>query len=241
MAKKTLCMFCGKDASAGPMNREHFVPKCFWSKGHRAQKMRPVPAHIVCNEKWSDDNEYLRDILVSEAGAESHPQVRLLRNNELRRKRENYPGAMAKLYAKVKLVPQITASGIYTGDAPAFDVDWPRMHGVLQNIVRGIHYVTAPVPLPVDCVIAVRPATPELMKRFQSTLEQMVDPQGFGDDVFACRYVNTFEPPTIRCIFQFYGRRIFIGEALPPAVLKLHELRQRTGRVLFTGENVVVR
>lgn len=216
-ARPRLCMFCGLDESFGEMDREHFVPSCLWAKGSRAPKMRPLPAHTACNRSSSSDNEYFRDVLVSQASVGSHPEVIRLRAGEMRRKLRNRTGAIVKTYKRLREVPQFTASGIYVGHAPVFEVDWPRMERVLQNIVRGIYYAAVGAPLPADCIIRViSVTTEESATRIRPIVDCMCDWQGFGDDVFACRYVTsaTF-PNVIKCLMRFYRKSLFFGEAIP--------------------------
>src|SRR5438128_12449953 len=57
------CMFCGGDESLGLMNKEHFVPRALWA-GKRPPGTITVPAHLSCNQSFSDDNDYFRTFLV---------------------------------------------------------------------------------------------------------------------------------------------------------------------------------
>ena len=67
-----LCMFCGDQIPAGQLTMEHFVPKGLWEKGYRPNKMKTLPAHQACNQSFSGDNEYFRDVLVMENGVQQH-------------------------------------------------------------------------------------------------------------------------------------------------------------------------
>jgi len=51
----------------GPMNKEHFVPKCLWAD-QRPAHTKTVPAHKECNSKFASDNDYFRDVLIERAG-----------------------------------------------------------------------------------------------------------------------------------------------------------------------------
>ncbi len=63
-----LCMFCGEDQSKGPMSREHFVPQCLWDMGLPSLVLT-LPAHVSCNQAFSDDNDYFRLVLAYDEGA----------------------------------------------------------------------------------------------------------------------------------------------------------------------------
>jgi len=213
-------MFCGKDESFGPMNREHFAFKGLWG-GPRPNGTKTLPAHTSCNKKFSEDNEYFRDVLAMEADAEQHPEVKRLRNGKLNRKIRSRPGAVAKILKNLRSVPQFTPSGLYIGDALKFDVDWPRMERVLQNVIKGVYYTVVGEPLPQECIIRVidvtdREITDESHLR---VIELMVGWQSFGDDVFRCQYVTGNSVPRINCLMQFYRKRCFLGEAMTQSLI----------------------
>ncbi len=92
-----LCMFCGKEIDEAELTREHFVPKCLWEKGHRPIKTRTLPAHKSCNSSFSEDNDYFRDVLASEIGAEKNEAARLVQQGSLKRKFSNILARFAKI------------------------------------------------------------------------------------------------------------------------------------------------
>ncbi len=228
-SRPKLCMFCAKDKSFGPMNREHFVFKALWS-GPRPKGTKTVWAHESCNAKFSEDNEYVRDVLAIDAGAAQHPEVQRLLEGELSRKLHKRPAEAAKVLKNLRLVPLFTPSGLYVGRTPVFDVDWTRMERVLQNVVKGIYYTAVKAPLPAECLIRVIDVTgKELPKDVATLIEQMVGPQSFGDDVFVCRYVTISTSPfqRITCLMQFYRNRIFFGEAMTKELFEEIKSREK--------------
>src|SRR5215471_20943732 len=142
-------MFCGGDESFGPMNKEHFVPKCLWS-GPRPNLTRTVPAHVECNKACSDDNEYFRDALVLEDGSQNHPEARKLQDGALLRKIRKRPGGFKHILKNSGYRPVFSPSGLYVEHAFAFVVDWPRMQRVLFNIMKGVFYTVYDEPMPKD-------------------------------------------------------------------------------------------
>jgi hypothetical protein len=209
-------MFCGKDESAGPMDVEHFVPRGLWD-GPRPDKTITLPAHVSCNSMHSADNEYFRDVLAVDAGAGNHVEVQKLQVGKLRRKLEKKPGSMLKSLDKLGLRPVITPAGLYLGDAPSFTVDWPRIVRVLQNVVRGIYYKVQGKPLSTTATISIVQSNPKFESSCSSLIETMHQWIGFGDDVFACRYVSDNDhADTMACLMRFYQHRTFFGIALCP-------------------------
>lgn len=73
--KPKLCVFCGSDNSLGEMSIEHFVPQAL-SAAKRPQLTKTATAHKTCNEHFAADNEYFRDVLAIEEGAQGHAKTR---------------------------------------------------------------------------------------------------------------------------------------------------------------------
>ena len=61
--KLTLCVYRGLADEAGAMSKEHIVPKSLWSK--KPSDLMTVPAHIICNNAFSADNEYFRTVIAN--------------------------------------------------------------------------------------------------------------------------------------------------------------------------------
>lgn len=215
---KKLCMFCGKGPRPGDkLTSEHFVPKCLWDK-ERPTLMRTVPAHRSCNGAFAADNEYFRDVLILEAGAHEHPEVIKLHQNSFQRKLTNQYGRVRSTLKDLSLRPAFSKGGLYLGHAPAFDCDWPRMIRVLQNVMRGIYFTVKKEPMPLDMQFNI--SVPYDSPRNRELVEPMMPWQGFGDDVFACRYgFNTEYPGSIACLMKFYQYRMFLGFAMPKRFL----------------------
>lgn len=216
-----LCMFCGDEVLPDQLTMEHFVPQGLWEKGHRPEKMKTLPAHKTCNQAFSEDNEYFRDVIAVEDGAQRHPEGQRLRDGAIRRKFDQRFGSIVKTLKNIGVRRIYTPSGIYLGRGPTFDVDWQRMERVLCNIMKGIFYVSQKRPLPqefVTCVADVRSLNPDWVSKVVSF---MVPWQSFGDSTFCCRYVVTSKKPVekMTCLMQFYENRLFLGEAVSPTLL----------------------
>lgn len=224
-----LCMFCGKDDSFGPMTKEHFGFKALWND-RRPDKTKTVWAHKDCNKSFSDDNDYVRDILAMEAGASKHPEVKKLHEGKLKRKLEKRPGAFVKTLKNLRLIPQFTPNGIWVGNAPTFEVDWPRVERVIKNVAKGVYFETNRIPMPDDFLIEVITiGTEQLAAEVKPMIDQMVPWQGFGDDVFLCRYINSPNRRRMNCLMQFYRHRFFYVEAISKALLEEIQERKENG------------
>jgi hypothetical protein len=220
-----LCMFCGEAIQASEMTREHFVPKCLWEDGSRPSGTRTLPAHKSCNASFSDDNDYFRDVLVTQMGAERNAAANQVQQGSLQRKLSKRPGALLKSLRNLKPVTVTLRSGLIIRTM-SYEVDSERISRVLCNVLKGIYYTTQGEPLPTDFVLetvdlAIVDDT-EYRAFVEKTTSFMCDWQSFGDDAFVCRYVVSSTRPITKmnCLMQFYGNRLFFGQALHPTQIK---------------------
>jgi hypothetical protein len=212
-------MFCGKDESLGKMSREHFVPKCLWEKGHRPKRVKTVLAHKSCNEAFSDDNEYFRNVLVLENGATDRCLgAQVVCEGTIQRMLSECPGTIKKAARDVKLTPAYTRSGLYIGEHPSYSVDLARIERVLSNVIRGVFYLLVETPMPADFQFWIQDVQAMDIKPYERVISDMVPWQSFGDNVFQCRYrvLRRPEPVGIDCLMAFYQNRYFFGQAVSP-------------------------
>lgn len=219
--QQLLCMFCGGEVSPDQATMEHFVPKSLWEKGYRPKGTKTLPAHKECNNSFSDDNEYFRDVMVMEDGVERHPVARRVQQGAIHRKFAERFGSIVKTLKNLGLRRVHTPSGIYVGNHPTFEVDWPRIERVLCNVLKGVFYVTQQRPLPREFVISVSDVRVLNRDWVDKVISFMVPWQSFGDSAFGCRYVVSSRQPIekITCLMQFYEKRLFLAEAITPELL----------------------
>ena len=86
-----LCMFCGKDESYGPLNTEHFVPRGLWA-GPRPSGTNTCPAHVDCNKKFADDNDYFRLVIVSDEESLPHAEAQRVLDGPITKMMVDSPG-----------------------------------------------------------------------------------------------------------------------------------------------------
>jgi hypothetical protein len=212
--KPKLCAYCGKDRSQGKFDMEHFAGKCLWA-GPRPQMTRTVPVHVACNQAAKDDAEYLRDVLVMDESAGWHPEVQRLQAT-MQRKMKTHFSSIKKVLKGLKVRPVVTQSGLYLGEHPSFEIDWPRMRRALWNVMRGIHYSVRSEPMPQDVAYKIMIIKQSNVVAYKQIIDMMVPWQGFGDDVFACRYVfSPTQPGGMTCLMMFYKTRVFLGHSRP--------------------------
>ncbi len=216
-----LCMFCGDEIMKPDLTREHFVPKGLWPKGSRPLGVKTCPAHRSCNSGFSGDNEYFRDVMALEEGADHHPAIRDLREGTLRRKIDERAGSIAKTLKNLRMRPARTLSGIVLPSQPSFELDWERIKRVICNVMKGVFYVCTKQPMPQNFIFSVSDANLANNQWDINAAKMMVPWQSFGDSVFRCRYVVSQRNPIekIACLMQFYEHRLFIGEAIAPEVI----------------------
>jgi hypothetical protein len=104
-----------------------------------------------------------------------------------------------------------------------FEVEWDRIERVLFNVMKGIFYVSQKRPLPKDFILCVKDVQEVEEQIVGQAASFMVPWQSFGDSAFACRYVVSSKEPIekMTCLIQLYQNRIFLGEAISPALLGL--------------------
>lgn len=217
-----LCMFCGDEVHPDQLTKEHFVPQGLWEKGHRPEKMRPLPAHKACNKAFSEDNEYFRDVMIMSVGAhQRHPEVQRLQAGAVHRKFKERFGSIVKTLRNLRMWHIRTPSGLYLGRRPVFEADWQRMKRVLCNIMKGVFYVSQKCPMPHDFIIDVSDVCHVNQEWLEKTVRFMCPWQSFGDTVFCCRYVVSSTKPITRmkCLMQFYEHKLYVGAAIAPELL----------------------
>ncbi|MBL4885031.1 MAG: hypothetical protein JKY95_10925 [Planctomycetaceae bacterium] len=188
-----LCMFCAGEINENEFTAEHFVPKCFYEKLLRDDvdlKGLELPAHKNCNNSFSADNEYVRNVLAGGLGAENSSGAKALVNGLISNFMKNSSDRKLKETYDVELRPVYTNSGIYLGDKPLIKLEWPRIKRVLFNIMRGIYYKVSMQPMPADFHLCIMDASTLPREIVEHNMKAMVLWQTVsGDpDVFQCCY-----------------------------------------------------
>jgi hypothetical protein len=209
-----LCMFCGRDETFGLMNREHFVPRGLWA-GPRPSGTRTCPAHVDCNKRFAEDNDYFRLVIASDEDSMPHTEAQRVLEGPVRSMMIDSPGRYLRHAKDFALRSRYSRGGIYLGEHGSFSIDFPRIGRVVQNVVKGIFYTVTGNPLGQDRKILVWDETDppmELAEFFQSRMGPWYD---FGDQVFTWRHAFCEGLEDIACILQFYRKKMFFAVTCP--------------------------
>jgi hypothetical protein len=203
--KPKLCAYCGLELSSGPVNREHFVAKCFWGGLPLPNGMKVIRVHESCNSGAKDDAEYLRDILVMTAGTPEHRNAKQAVDVAIPNKMDYDVRHFLKVLGEVRSMPVVTSSGLFVRMGEAFRVDTERRNRALHRIIRGLFFILAGRPLAGDTVFH------ELeQKTGLALLDGTEMSQSFGDDVFQYRYQLFDDDPNCVLVYlRFYQKHTF--------------------------------
>jgi hypothetical protein len=134
---QTICYLCGLP---GADTKEHVIPRAFLSKGnYNGQPRLTLPAHRKCNQAFSADEEYARDLLLPAAQELNLPGIaELLSRADRSRKREAGFKRRQGILKTAKIVEKFSAAGLYVGSAIAVAGDLERMNRVGRKIAQGV-------------------------------------------------------------------------------------------------------
>jgi hypothetical protein len=100
-----------------------------------------VPACRECNDSYSKDDVYLRDVLVAHQEAGDCPQARDVQQAMLRSfsdpKQARYT---SRFFSGVRVVNLTTPAGLLLPRQPAMVVESRRLDRVITRIIRGLFY-----------------------------------------------------------------------------------------------------
>ncbi len=214
--KALLCAYCGRQAKhRRELTREHFVPRGLWA-GRRPERTITVPVHKRCNGRFSEDDEYLRTVLVCLASGSSHPDPAQILRGPMARSFAKKPATIIKHLQGLAVRPISTPSGLYVGHAPTFVLNEHRLAMSLSRVVRGLYFSAYGMPVPPGYGIVVPIPAPSLADMAEMTAD-MSEARGFGDDVFLWRSVRDFQDQNLTCwLLVFYKAVYFFGWTLPP-------------------------
>lgn len=157
------CAYCGRK---GEVEKEHVFPRALFPKGHRLNLIT-VPSCRQCNKNYQKDEEYFKFMMViafpsfegSEYAKAIWPKIEaMMRRDESRR-------FLANVLGKWKQV-DIVIKGIYLGTAPALELDWNRIAGVITKFVKGLYFYHQQKALDNETRIIVRGFDIEQIEKF---------------------------------------------------------------------------
>jgi hypothetical protein len=146
-----ICYICG---NADADTKDHVIPKTFLGRGNFNNAPRlTLPAHRKCNESFSEDEEYTRDVVVPSAefwrlpgAAEPIDKLRRSIHKGHGKKRR------AALLQDFKRVELRTRSGLHLRTGIGVKEDRARVRRVGEKIVRGIIFSDFQAFIPNDAI-----------------------------------------------------------------------------------------
>jgi hypothetical protein len=223
--RKGICAYCGRH---GPISKDHVPPLGLFADP-KPLNLLTVKACDRCHSQWSKDDEYFRIRLCLNDQARGHPDV----NANLPSifdglNRPDFAGLKRDLLADWRTVDITSPGGIYLGRRAGFEVDMPRICGVVERAVRGLYYRERKECLPKDH--DVRVITNELLSEQDANVREeilqtvirplaAIPPKVIGRDAFSYRVHFTNRPTVSVWGLVFYNSVQFVA-ATGPQLLK---------------------
>jgi len=158
---KGLCVYCGVNPAT---TRDHVIPECLFVPP-LPSNMVTVPACADCNNtKKSQDDPYLRDMLVYDNDSSRHVAAReLFRGKVMRAARTNRSDVTRATITAARrgMEPRHSSGGLYLGHYYPVDLDATRFdRSIFSTIVKGLYYKVCKERLPDGCDVRDRPPRP---------------------------------------------------------------------------------
>lgn len=189
-----MCVYCGvKEATTV----DHVIPKCIFLRP-LPSNMLTVPACEGCNTSKSNDDDYLRDMLVIDRENEPHPMSQgELKSKVIRSIKRNSSHLVREGRRTRQITPFHSPGGLYLGSAPAIPIEQARVDRMFGRIVRGLYLALSKgTRLPMDCPLEVGKvhalAKDQTIALFDRPGARMY---AIGDS-FQCAYIVAKDRPT---------------------------------------------
>jgi hypothetical protein len=133
----SICVYCGQRQAN---TVDHIPPMCLFPQP-RPPEIRKIPSCSKCNGGASKDDEYFKYWLTLRHDISQHTQgSKLLKSVYRGLAMSAKRGMLQALVRSLNRIPLYTPSGIYLGDATAYDVDLNRLGNVTNRIVKGLFF-----------------------------------------------------------------------------------------------------
>jgi hypothetical protein len=195
--KQGICAYCG---AVGDVTRDHIIPQCLWDKRSSDDVVPIVDACPQCNNIAKSENDtYLRDLLVNDQDAFQHDIVQQIRPKFMRSARENQSRMNRDFREHGKTVYTQRQSQLCIPGCVAEVAD-KRSREIIAQIVRGLHKCYLDEPLQKDTSFWIgRLRTKEQIEGIANDIVAFSGEhhrgalQRVGDGtVFSCSYVEMF-------------------------------------------------
>jgi hypothetical protein len=218
------CIYCG---SSDADSRDHVPPRALFPSPRPA--LITVPCCSSCNNSFSKDDTYFRDMLCFRQELAENEAVKQLLPLVIRSiggdGREAYSG-----YIRSRFSQQIafTPSNLWIGDQPTIKVDLARFHATMARIVVGLFYHETKTRLEESYEVRCFPL--EYLEslgqpQFDWFLKTVIEPlqnnpfRNIGESVFKYRLSLSVEPNGSAWQLTFYEKYPVFCVTIPKGAL----------------------
>lgn len=196
--KKRICFLCGK---IGADSKDHVPPKGLLPPATEERQRITVPAHRKCNSDGSEDEEYVRDLLIPAAVQQGLPETDEVYKKVWRSWSASGWNRYQEFVKDARPVELRTKSGLYVGRAIGITYDRERVLRVGRKIARGIIFHDSQAVMKDDEIGIASLTVAEAMKEREDNAQE---PYWIGLNHPACKHTMFGEAVALR---RFYRGR----------------------------------
>ena len=190
------CVYCGTNVAT---TKDHVLPECLFLPPLPNNLIR-VPACQPCNLKLSQDQDYLRDYLITDARTEWHPTARALMAGSLTVARDTNRSRLAR-----------TAQA-HKDRGRNIPIEVATIYRLYQMMVCGMFYYLFEKRVPAECIVSIFPADPndsQAKARVETHIREVGSPAmtRWGQDGDVLAFLRPVEEDGVTLLY--YGVVIF--------------------------------
>jgi len=211
---REMCAYCG---AAPATTRDHIV-----SKGLFPRPLPPfmvtVPACLKCNQNKSQDEDYLRDVLIADIHTSEHPKAKAIFDGPMARARAKNRSEIARSARHARMEPLHTPGGLYLGHHPSVPLDWERISCVVSMMIRGLYYQLRGEPFPQGYSVTVMRLNPLEVQTAWNDMSaaHLNGPYCLGEGIFRCEMQLVAEDTGVtRWLLRFYQNYVLLVTTKP--------------------------
>jgi hypothetical protein len=198
-----ICVYCGLVA---PLEKEDVIPKCLFLKP-RPSDLVKIPSCRKCNLDKSKDDDFLRDLLVTDISVADNPIAQaIFRQKMLSSVRQKSSELARTAITKGRIEPFYTKAGIYLGNCVFAPVDASRINRIFTRIVRGLYYNARNERIPDEYSFEVLKIDPLGFRVAWPEIEKLGynGPHYIGNEVFSCIWMYADADPFLTIWWLFF-------------------------------------
>lgn len=217
----SMCAYCGSTERPERLTRDHVPPQNLFPPP-RPSTLITVPSCERCRIATTKDDEYFRIKLCLSQQVGDNPQAAAMWAPIFRSfERSKARGLKKAFLSDLKLVRQLTTSGLYLGNRYAYDVNLLRIFRVISRTVRGLFFHERQQRLCTQYGVNVQSddtlgdVAPGFLQELKSTIIEpllQTEPQVVSHDTFFYRVHFSVEDPCVSVwALTFYNRISFLA------------------------------